>query len=168
MKISSAASSFLIGSMALALGACSTTSSSSTTATTPPAAVATPAQTAPTPIASSPTFAASVPDATPAGVAAKPATSESAVADAKIDFDSQVKPFFSTYCFQCHGPARQTRGIRFDTAAGITAAKDRISDALDSGMPPPSAAQPTDAEKAMVQKWITEGAVISASYPSGA
>jgi hypothetical protein len=169
MKLPFSPSALLIGTFALALGACATS----------PSTASAPAAAAPAPIASAPTFAANIPDNSASGGAAKPATSETApaapaaapqptVVAAKIDFDSQVKPFFSTYCLQCHGPGRRASGIRFDTAAGLNAAKRRIPGALNSNMPPEGQLQPSDAERAMITQWVSEGGTISDSYPSGA
>jgi uncharacterized membrane protein len=156
MKIPSFSSSLLIGALALALGACSTESSSSSSSSMPAAnsMAAVPAPAAPAPMAAAP---APIPTTAP----------QATVVAAKVDFDSQVKPFFATYCFQCHGPTRQTRGIRFDTSAGLTAASDRITDVVGAIMPPQTAKQPTADEVAMIKQWIIEGAAISASYPAG-
>ncbi|MDX1382208.1 MAG: c-type cytochrome domain-containing protein [Thermoanaerobaculia bacterium] len=32
---------------------------------------------------------------------------------ASVDYESQVKPIFETYCYECHGPDRQKREAEF-------------------------------------------------------
>src|SRR5438128_1250156 len=33
--------------------------------------------------------------------------------------EKRVRPIFAQYCHECHGPAKQTSGLRLDTAAGL-------------------------------------------------
>src|SRR6185503_3101950 len=35
-------------------------------------------------------------------------------ADAKVDFDRDIKPIFETACFRCHGPERPKSKFRLD------------------------------------------------------
>jgi uncharacterized membrane protein len=136
-------------------------------------------------MAGNPTMAASFPPTFPA--AANPATSDPApinigadgqAAPIAVDFDKQVQPFFANYCFQCHGPTRQSSRTRFDTKAGILArvtpgdsskslVYNYISSTSRNHMPPQGQDQPTADEIAMIKQWIGEGAKISSSYPAG-
>jgi uncharacterized membrane protein len=98
---------------------------------------------------------------------------------AAIDFDTKVQPFFATYCFNCHGSARQRGKTRFDTKAGILARVTpgdttnstlftRITAVGDDHMPPDNVQdQPTPEDIATIKQWISEGAKISDSYPAG-
>jgi uncharacterized membrane protein len=98
---------------------------------------------------------------------------------AAIDFDQKVQPFFATYCFRCHGPNRQSGRTRFDTKAGILARVTpgdadnstlfhMITATDDDHMPPQNIQeQPTADDIAMIKQWISEGAKVSDSYPSG-
>lgn len=102
----------------------------------------------------------------------------------RIDFNFHIKPILSDRCFQCHGPdANQRKAeLRLDTKAGafaqstgttsvsssiLTPGKLRnselflriISDDPDYVMPTPeSNLALTDREKALIAKWILQGA----------
>ncbi len=99
----------------------------------------------------------------------------------KIDFNYHVKPILSDKCFACHGPdmANQKAGLRLDIAKNayealegsgkhpIVAGKpgqsevvNRIfSDDPELLMPPPSFnVSLTNREKAIITKWIDQGA----------
>lgn len=99
----------------------------------------------------------------------------------KIDYSIHVKPILSDRCFACHGPDNNTRkaDLRFDTKEGIYAAlKESDGKAFvpknlkksiafqrmmthneDYIMPPPeSNLILTDYEKAVIAKWINQGA----------
>ena len=99
-----------------------------------------------------------------------------------VDFNFHVKPILSDRCFKCHGMDDQTReaGLRLDTKEGafmaLGNAKDHYAiipnDAVNSTlveriytadptsvMPPPeSNLTLTDFEKALLKKWIVQGA----------
>lgn len=99
-----------------------------------------------------------------------------------VDFNFHVKPILSDRCFKCHGMDDQTReaGLRLDTKEGafmaLGNAKDHYAiipnDAENSTlveriytadptsvMPPPeSNLKLTDFEKALLKKWIAQGA----------
>ncbi|MEY5032274.1 MAG: hypothetical protein RL354_1305, partial [Planctomycetota bacterium] len=98
----------------------------------------------------------------------------------RLDFNRDVRPILSDRCFGCHGPdaAKQKAGLRLDTPEGAfaalrsghraivpgdldaseAAARIRSSDP-DEVMPPPELKRPlTDAERAILLRWIAEGA----------
>jgi hypothetical protein len=98
----------------------------------------------------------------------------------KIEFNLDVKPILSDKCYSCHGPDQQTRkaGLRFDTEDGLfqksnngnfafkpgnlskSASIERIlSEDSDFIMPPPdSHLSLTAREKAVLIKWVEQGA----------
>ena len=97
----------------------------------------------------------------------------------KIQFNRDVRTIFSKTCFACHGPDGNTReaGIRLDVRETAIAKKDDfhpivpgnaeaskgyqllMSDDPDERMPPPEFhTQLTDREKAIMKKWIDQGA----------
>ncbi|MEK7728525.1 MAG: DUF1549 domain-containing protein, partial [candidate division KSB1 bacterium] len=100
----------------------------------------------------------------------------------KVDFNFHVKPILSDRCFKCHGPDNNARkaGLRFDTREGAFAAlgekKDHhaitpgalersemfrriTSPSEEERMPPPrSNLALTEYEKALLGRWIEQGA----------
>ncbi|MEY3025628.1 MAG: hypothetical protein RLZZ238_525, partial [Planctomycetota bacterium] len=98
----------------------------------------------------------------------------------RLDFNRDVRPILSDRCFACHGPdaAERKAGLRLDTAEGagavlrsglraIVAGEPHASEAVvrilsndpDEVMPPPELKRPlTDAERAVLVRWIEEGA----------
>lgn len=102
---------------------------------------------------------------------------------AELDFNIHVKPILSDRCFACHGPdqAKREAGLRLDEAEAAYAAlpdhPDKVaitprslrhsevfhritSESEDLMMPPPSSElHLTAKEKAILVKWIKEGAV---------
>ncbi|REJ86967.1 MAG: DUF1553 domain-containing protein [Planctomycetota bacterium] len=97
-----------------------------------------------------------------------------------VDFDRQIRPILSRNCFQCHGPDEHARqaGLRLDLKSGALAGGDSGEATIVPGdpaaselvlrinatdddvvMPPPDANnQPTAEEKALIARWIGEGA----------
>lgn len=97
-----------------------------------------------------------------------------------VDFNREVRPILSSYCFKCHGPDADKREghLRLDTYEGATAAADSGEKAIVAGrpdssqlwkritshdademMPPPSTKKTlTEAEKAILRRWIEAGA----------
>jgi mono/diheme cytochrome c family protein len=93
-----------------------------------------------------------------------------------VDYLRDVKPLFTKYCVDCHGPAKQKTGLRLDTAAFalkgndsgavILAGKAKDSPLLHalngekdvSKMPPEGRPRPTAAEIAIIKRWIDAGA----------
>ena len=98
----------------------------------------------------------------------------------RVDFSFQIRPLLSDRCFRCHGPdaSKRKAKLRLDTREGafkeiedgwaIVKPGDpgtselirRInSDYEDDVMPPPeSHLSLSDAEKALLQRWVAEGA----------
>jgi hypothetical protein len=103
-------------------------------------------------------------------------------AEAKIDFNRDVRPILSNNCFHCHGPDEGSRmaKLRFDTKEGAfakpgvivpgDAAKSRLIKRITSTdpdlvMPPPSTGHKlTEAQIKLLQQWIDEGALWGAHW----
>ncbi len=96
------------------------------------------------------------------------------VADAKVDFNSQIRPLLSNRCFACHGPDGEDRkaGLRLDTKEGamedgaLMPGKPNSSELFrrittsdkDDIMPPPDKGEAfTSEEVALIRRWIEEG-----------
>src|SRR5262245_13318214 len=93
-----------------------------------------------------------------------------------VDFNRDIRPILSDNCFACHGPDEKQRkaGLHFDTKEGAFSKPGVIvpGDAGDSRlikritapdpemrMPPPySGHSLTDTQKALMRRWIDEGA----------
>ena len=106
-------------------------------------------------------------------------------AEAKVQFNRDVRPILSNKCFRCHGFDEKSRkaNLRLDQREGAIAEHDgkqaiapgkpqqsdlihriHTSDA-DDLMPPPEANQAlTSAEKDILQRWIAEGAEYEAHW----
>ncbi|MFM8496021.1 MAG: PSD1 and planctomycete cytochrome C domain-containing protein [Planctomycetia bacterium] len=104
----------------------------------------------------------------------------SGAADAKLDFNRDVRPILSDRCFSCHGPDAEDRqaGLRLDLRDAALAALDSGATAIVPGdlakseiiaritstdpdivMPPPRLNKPiTPAEAEILKQWIAEGA----------
>ena len=96
-------------------------------------------------------------------------------ADRKIDFEKDVKPILSAYCWKCHGPEKQKGGLRLDTRTGaitggdsgavITPGKSAesklshavLADANDEIKMPPGEARLAANEVGVLQAWIDQG-----------
>jgi hypothetical protein len=97
-------------------------------------------------------------------------------ADAKADFNRDIRPILSENCFQCHGPddnARKAR-LRFDTKDGVfakpgvivprDAANSRLIERVTTTdaemvMPPPATGHKlTETQIKLLTQWINEGA----------
>ncbi|HEV3024632.1 MAG TPA: PSD1 and planctomycete cytochrome C domain-containing protein [Pirellulales bacterium] len=100
----------------------------------------------------------------------------------KVDFARDIRPFLSANCFKCHGPddTQRQAELRLDTQAGAFAERDghfafvagkpdasevwkRITSAdPDERMPPADSGKTlTEAQIALIRKWIDEGAAWS-------
>lgn len=106
----------------------------------------------------------------------------------EIDFNSQIRPILSEYCFHCHGPDEQDREgrLRLDIETGKEGAyrvrKDRhgifpgdadkshvylrmITDDEDDLMPPPESKKKMKPEEiALIKEWIEQGANYEAHW----
>jgi hypothetical protein len=108
-----------------------------------------------------------------------PAPGSAAVS--RVEFTRDIRPLLSDRCFRCHGPDARTRKarLRLDTREGlfqelevgtavvVPGAPERselirrvfLPAGDDDVMPPADAHQAlTDAEKALLRQWVTEGA----------
>ena len=102
-----------------------------------------------------------------------------AAADDAVDFNRDIRPIFSDYCYACHGPDERTRraDLRLDVeesatrewdgvrliAPGDVEASDLhrrlVSDDPDVQMPPPDAEkQLAPAQIELIARWIRQGA----------
>ncbi|MEM7145548.1 MAG: DUF1553 domain-containing protein [Verrucomicrobiota bacterium] len=110
----------------------------------------------------------------------RPPTGFEAVADGEaVDFNRDIRPILSEYCFHCHGPdaADRKADLRVDTEEGIfadlggyaavVAGKPEESELMyrvlhedaDEVMPPPKSNKVISArEKKLLSRWIEEGA----------
>lgn len=94
-------------------------------------------------------------------------------ADSVPDFNREVRPILSQYCFKCHGPDEATRmsGLRLDHRQDALAAivpgdpeqselVRRIFSSSDfEVMPPPEAKLPmTDQQRDVLRRWVEAGA----------
>ena len=116
-----------------------------------------------------------------ASLAAAPVLS----ADGKLDFARDIRPILSANCFKCHGPDDRQRQaeLRLDTKDAAFADRDghfalvagkpdaselwkRIASAdPDERMPPADSGKTlTEAQIALIRKWIDEGAVWSSHW----
>ncbi len=105
---------------------------------------------------------------------------EKAPASSRIDFTRQIRPLLSDRCFRCHGPdaSKRKAKLRLDVREGAfkkmgagwaivkpgDPGKSEVirritTDDIEDMMPPPeSNLSLTDAEKALLTRWIAEGA----------
>ncbi len=95
--------------------------------------------------------------------------------NAQVDFNRQVRPILSEYCFQCHGPdaSQRSADLRLDLeaeakksaiVAGAAADSELIhriqSTDPESVMPPAATGKVlTDAQQGILRQWIEEGAI---------
>jgi len=106
----------------------------------------------------------------------------STVAEAPVNFERDIRPILSDNCFHCHGPdeAERKAGIRLDTKEGLFASIDNghviapgePDNSLliyrvyavdpDEAMPPAESKKKFgDKERALLRRWVEEGAVWS-------
>ncbi len=82
--------------------------------------------------------------------------------------DKSLRPFLSTYCYQCHGEKTQKGKLRLDklkasfSDAATAKTWHKVAEALEFGdMPPSKAKQPGDAERLRIARFI--GAALAES-----
>jgi hypothetical protein len=90
-------------------------------------------------------------------------------------FEKHVRPVLAEHCYSCHGPKKQSAGLRLDTSAGLRQGSDRgpvivagqadkslliraVRRQTDTPMPPKQAL-PATAVAALTQ-WVEQGAVL--------
>jgi len=95
--------------------------------------------------------------------------------DGPVSFVSHVKPFLNRYCVKCHSGKMPKAGIALTSYDGIIKAKKKqtlvfpgvpdkslmvqvVEHKVKHSMPPDKEKQPTDEEKGILRKWVTEGA----------
>ncbi len=104
-------------------------------------------------------------------------------ARAPVDFNRDIRPLLSENCFSCHGPdsAHREADLRLDqeqaakgdregspvVVAGDSAASELITriESVENPMPPVESGKSLDAsQKALLRRWIDEGAVWSQAW----
>ena len=97
----------------------------------------------------------------------------------RIEFNRDIRPILSDRCFACHGPDKNKREaeMRFDTMEGLHGTSDKPGPLVpgkpndsemirriesldnDTRMPPPEFAKDvSDHERALLRRWIEQGA----------
>ncbi len=77
------------------------------------------------------------------------------------EIPAEIQALFTRYCVECHGPATAEADQRFDAlnARDLDGRLDRLNAAHEQlyleRMPPADAAQPTTAERAQLNNWIS-------------
>src|SRR5207249_984115 len=113
------------------------------------------------------------------------AATSPAAAGGKFDFARDIRPILSANCFKCHGPddGQRQAELRLDTKDGAFADRDghfplvagkldesevwkRITSSdPDQRMPPADSGKSlTEAQVALIRKWIEEGAAWSVHW----
>ncbi|WP_038168753.1 DUF1553 domain-containing protein [Verrucomicrobium sp. BvORR106] len=104
-----------------------------------------------------------------------------AAAPAKVQFNRDIRPLLSENCFYCHGPDSATReaGLRLDKredaikegaiipgdASKGTLMERIFTHDVDDAMPPPKSNRHlSDADRALLKRWIEEGAEYEAHW----
>ncbi len=97
----------------------------------------------------------------------------SAASALEVQYQRDVRPILSTYCFKCHGPDAETReadlrlDVREAALEALAPGKADKSEVLarvfthdeDDVMPPPSMKKPlSESQKSILKKWIEQGA----------
>ncbi|MFT5470860.1 MAG: hypothetical protein ACI8UO_005991 [Verrucomicrobiales bacterium] len=107
------------------------------------------------------------------------ATTASAFADSRPTFEKDIRPILKTHCFQCHGEEGELKGgldvrlRRFlerggESGPAITpgdSAKSHIVQKLKAGEMPKGKNRLPDAEIALIEAWITDGALTARPEP---
>jgi hypothetical protein len=98
---------------------------------------------------------------------------------AEVDFNRQIRPILTEYCFHCHGPdsTKRSGDLRLDleseakkSAIASTSAESELIHRIhspdpDAVMPPPATGKVLNAvQKELLRKWIDEGAKYSGHW----
>lgn len=105
------------------------------------------------------------------------ATSAELSGSAALDrtYQADIRPLLEQYCHDCHGAGDTVEGD-FDLAAMARwadvnkhqTAWQKVAEMLGNRlMPPPDSAQPTEAERATLQKWMTSYLTVAAQSRAG-
>lgn len=104
-------------------------------------------------------------------------TAVAATHAAAPDFEREVRPLLETHCLRCHGPEKQSGGLRFDQKQVALSGGDSGQPALVAGEPgrsqmiqritstdkedqmPPKGPRLPEADIAVLKAWIAAGAV---------
>ena len=90
-------------------------------------------------------------------------------------YQSEIRPLMERYCHDCHGAADTVEGDinlaamkNWDDAAKHPQTWQKVAEMLGNGlMPPEDAEQPTEAERAQLQKWVGDYLAIEARARAG-
>lgn len=106
-------------------------------------------------------------------LAAAPLRADESESPVTIDFNREIRPILSEYCFACHGPGDQESGLRLDvrdvaieTGAIVPGEVEEsellrriLSDDEAEVMPPPEANKSLDdRQRQVLRDWIAQGA----------
>ncbi|MDA1234687.1 MAG: DUF1592 domain-containing protein [Acidobacteria bacterium] len=90
----------------------------------------------------------------------------------RTSFDQQVKPFLTQNCVVCHNADLPTSGVRLDQLdASLSDRQVRLWEVVqkrivDQTMPPAAMPQPSDADRRVMDGWITEALNIARTRPT--
>jgi mono/diheme cytochrome c family protein len=77
---------------------------------------------------------------------------------ANVSFKTQIQPMLNTNCVSCHGPTKQTSGVRVDTYANVSANLQEVTAEIETGaMPPTGSLSASDLQ--LFQAWVDQGAL---------
>ena len=90
-------------------------------------------------------------------------------------YQSEIRPLMERYCHDCHGAADTVEGdinlaamTNWDDAAKHPQTWQKVAEMLGNGlMPPEDAEQPTEAERAQLQKWVGDYLALEARARAG-
>ena len=104
------------------------------------------------------------------GFALQAICSVNAAAEDAPDYSSQIAPLLKAHCVKCHGPAKQEEGLNLSTSVDMARGNDggavilphdleasRLWKQVQSDKMPPDAPL-SEAQKALLQRWIISGA----------
>jgi mono/diheme cytochrome c family protein len=90
------------------------------------------------------------------------------------DYRRDVEPLLAKYCFKCHGDKKQKGDMQLNrldpemTAQADAEGWHAALDVINAGeMPPEDEAQPSDAERRLVVRWLTESLARAADRQKG-